>query len=168
MTNKNDILISSTERRYFYVNQSGNLAVERLNRFSVDPVRLPVLLEDNMSGKKGRSGVYTRTKPMWGKGKKCPQLSGENQWKWNGGKKHDSYGYALIASHFHPFAQYGGYVFEHRLVMEKHLGRYLKPTEIIHHKNGIKTDNRIENLKLFENHREHILYHYNHGYKDGF
>jgi hypothetical protein len=44
----NDILVSSKERRYFYVNCSGNLAVGRLNRFSFDPVGLPVLLEEVM------------------------------------------------------------------------------------------------------------------------
>lgn len=58
-------------------------------------------------------------------------------------------GYILILMPEHPLADRNGYVREHRVIMEKHLGRYLNRwTEDVHHINGIKTDNRIENLQL--------------------
>jgi hypothetical protein len=47
---------------------------------------------------------------------------------------------------------------EHVIVMEKHLGRILSRTEVVHHMNGIRTDNRIENLKYFTNNSTHKLF----------
>ena len=60
----------------------------------------------------------------------------------------DGYIYTLAPSH--PRANQDGYVLEHRLVVERRLGRYLHPRERVHHKNGIRNDNRDENLELWE------------------
>ena len=65
----------------------------------------------------------------------------------------------LILTPNHPFANHQGYVYEHRLVMEKKLGRYLRPEEVVHHINEIKNDNRPENLYLFKNASAHRSYH---------
>ena len=68
---------------------------------------------------------------------------------WRGGRRIESgSGYILIYSPEHPFPNSDKYVYEHRLIMEKYLGRFLKRTEHIHHINGKPADNRIENLKL--------------------
>lgn len=76
------------------------------------------------------------------------ELKGFKHYNWNGGKK-TSKGYIFVHLPEHPNAVAGKYVLEHRLVMEKELGRYLRPNETVHHKNGIKDDNRPENLELW-------------------
>lgn len=64
------------------------------------------------------------------------------------GRKKNNEGYVFVKVNGHPNAQRGGYVAEHRFVVEKRLGRYLYPDEQVHHKNGVRDDNRDENLEL--------------------
>lgn len=104
-----------------------------------------------------------------GKGKFCSRkcadinhkttFAGRGNPAWRGGRMKSERGYILIKVFNHPNADVRGYIPEHRLVMEQHLGRYLQEEEVIHHKNGIKNDNKIENLELFENHSQHMIHH---------
>ena len=80
---------------------------------------------------------------------------GINNGKWKGGKYKNPYGYIHILNKNHPFADKRGYVFEHRLIIEKTINRYISNPEETHHINGIRDDNRIENLMVFKNKSAH-------------
>jgi len=72
---------------------------------------------------------------------------GDKAGNWKGGRRiANQSGYVYIYKPKHPSCTKEGYVMEHRLKMEKKLGRYLKYSEIVHHRNGIKNDNRLCNL----------------------
>jgi hypothetical protein len=73
---------------------------------------------------------------------------GHRSMAWKGGRIRDKFGYILIWKPEHPNAKIAGYIHEHRLVMSERLGRPLKNYEYVHHKNGIKDDNRLNNLEL--------------------
>ena len=73
----------------------------------------------------------------------------EDHPRWSGGRHHYKAGYIMIN------LGNGKRMWEHRLVMEKKLGRKIKEGEAIHHINGIRSDNRIENLVLCKTHGEH-------------
>lgn len=107
-----------------------------------------------MKCKCGCGGITSKAKKTRGKYKKGQHkdyilghhAKGSGNGRWVGGKK-DSWGYTMIYIPHHP-KQVKNYVAEHRLVMEMYIGRILESNEIIHHINGIRNDNRIENLVL--------------------
>jgi len=85
---------------------------------------------------------------------------GKNNPNWKGGEKKDGRGYILIWKPDHPHSTKQGYVKRARLIMEQHIGRYLEPGEVVHHKNEIRDDDSIENLDLFSNNGKHIIFHF--------
>lgn len=76
------------------------------------------------------------------------------------GRSLASNGYMLVRVGVgHPMADVRGYAYEHRMVASRVLGRDLKPDEIVHHRNGVKTDNRPENLEVVTGNAGHFVHH---------
>jgi len=102
--------------------------------------------------------------------KRAETLVGENHYAWKGGKRITN-GYVLLyLPKGHKFESMRNkstmYVSEHRLVMAEHLGRPLTSQELVHHKDGVRSNNTIENLELTfrgEHEKNHSK-----GYQDGF
>ncbi len=87
---------------------------------------------------------------------KAKRRIGEKASNWRGGKSYiDGYIYVYVSpdDFFHPMVESRNRVREHRLVMAKFLHRCLLPWEIVHHRNGNKADNRLENLELLSSAR---------------
>ncbi len=89
------------------------------------------------------------------------KMVGIKNGRYCGDKRKNYQGYTLIRKPEHPFCDCNGWVREHRLVMEEHLGRTLERHENIHHLNGIKDDNRLENLVVCSNSFHHSFFHKN-------
>jgi hypothetical protein len=92
----------------------------------------------------------------------CGAQKGENNHQYVSGRRIDLDGYVLItAPDNHPYARkrkgrLGKVMFEHRLIMEQKLGRYLLPTEVVDHIDGITLHNDPKNLRLFEKNGDHL------------
>ena len=83
----------------------------------------------------------------------------EKHHMWKGGRMISTHGYVLVRAQGHPKAySHGHYMQEHILVMEKHIGRYLDNNEVVHHKDGNRQNNNIENLELMTR-SQHMVYH---------
>ena len=87
-------------------------------------------------------------------------VTGENHPSWKGGERINKCGYLIRTVYSHPHKNTSGTVPVHRLVYERMLGRYLKPKEKVHHINGNKLDNRIENLQWLPNLSYHNKVHW--------
>lgn len=86
------------------------------------------------------------------------KTAGKNNPNWKGGTK-ISRGYVLKLVKSHPNKNSDDYVQEHRLVVEKKIGRYLKKEEVVHHIDEDKSNNKIENLMLFSSQSKHVSFH---------
>lgn len=86
----------------------------------------------------------------------APKARADRNHFWAGGYAVDADGYILKKSPHHPHRTAAGYVRQHRLVMEQGLGRLLDPREVVDHRNGDRSDNRLENLRLFASNADHL------------
>lgn len=100
------------------------------------------------------------SKASIGVGRHSNHASGASNGNWKGGRSIASNGYVLIrVGKDHHLADVRGYAYEHRLVAEQKLGRRLTKDEITHHINGVKTDNRPENIEIVESRLAHGVRH---------
>lgn len=112
-----------------------------------------------------RAGIPT--KPNGYRSPKSVRHYGPEQHNWKGGTFMHGDGYVMEYAPNHPdAAKNKGYVLQHRLVVERSIGRYLLPTEVVHHRNEDKQDNRIENLEIVTRSR-HMKHHKANASRDG-
>ncbi len=154
--------IEDIERReckgYIYKNKGGGTTLYKRYR----PY---IYINCPQCGKSPHWVILSKGKPRYTQCRHCSAVArekrllkegrrlGKENSNWKGGRiSTGKRGYMKVRVYpddfFYSMVKPDGYVFEHRLVMAKHLGRNLHLWEIVHHKNGIKDDNRIENLQL--------------------
>lgn len=140
-------MYSKDEWQEMYINAGSLKALARQLEMSSGAIRYH--LEN--------AGVEIKSKGF--KSPRCKQVAkGSAHHNWKGGV-YIRGGYILEYAPDHPAAAaQKGYVAQHRLVMERHLGRFLTDDEDVHHKNENKLDNQLENLELIT-HPEHMRYH---------
>ena len=120
-----------------------------------------------LTKKKISKSLSGRTSPL--KGTKCTEETKKKiseahkgiflkPSKYGGHRKKKKDGYIRVYNPMHPRATADGYVMEHILVMEEAIKRHLTEEEVVHHKNKIRDDNRLENLQLMT-FREHAGFH---------
>lgn len=120
---------------------------EKTRRWGKTPINLCRTCDKNISntGKRTQKFCSLECRAIWqsatNRGIAHPRFKGKIAYGTKGG-------YWAVLSPHHPYADGKGYVMEHRLIMEKHFGRFLKPEEVIHHVDENPRNNVIENLRL--------------------
>ena len=85
---------------------------------------------------------------------------GKDNYMWKGGRTISSHGYILVrVGKKHHLADVRGYAYEHRIVAEKLLGRWLKFNELIHHKDGNRQNNNPNNIEIVDSNGKHYVFH---------
>ena len=140
---------------------NGNVSVHRL--IATEMLGRPILRNevvvwkngDNHDNRPENLEVISKSEHVKRNGARGPRHG-----NWVGGRTKALNGYIWILYPDHPEAKkYHGYIPEHRLVMEKMIGRRLLPGEVVHHKDGDKTNNDPSNLELFASNGEHTHSH---------
>lgn len=135
---------------------SKSCAATKRNRTDANPA-----LRRDISGSKNPmfgKGMVGADNPMFGR-------TGANSPRWKGGRRVRRDGYTrVVVPSDHPYPSEIActgtrYILEHRFVMEQHVGRYLMPGEVVHHRDGNPRNNAIENLELFANQTDHMKAH---------
>lgn len=94
-------------------------------------------------------GIKTRSgREVWAYQYGGKKRLGSAAHNWRGGRHKTASGYIYVYKPEHPYANKQGCVMEHRLVMEEHIGRYIRRHEVVHHLDGNHSNNAIENLEL--------------------
>lgn len=107
---------------------------------------------------KGTMDMYSKEYGEFCSNRPQNHMMREKNNMWKGGEKINGYGYKEIYKPEHPTASSTGYVKEHRLVVEENLGRILDRKEVVHHIDGDKRNNHINNLRVMT-HSEHTRLH---------
>lgn len=102
-------------------------------------------------GQKIVNKVLKKRIPLRGRG-----APGERNGSWKGGRRIDKSGYTLVYMPDHPNAASNGCIREHRLIAESILGRHLRSTEVVHHKDDDPSNNDPSNLMVYETNASHI------------